>query len=221
MNLRFKNVLFDLDGTLIDPAQGIPRSIQYALEKLGQVEIPEQAELLWTIGPPLQENLAKLIETDDPEIIEQGMSFYRDYFGEVGIFENEIYPQVPEFLAGIKQMVCHLFLTTSKPHPYAVRIMDQHQLTPFFDHIYGSEFDGTRGDKGQLIKYVLKEEGLKVEHSLMVGDRMYDIWGAKQNNMAAAGVTYGYGSIEELTAAGADYLVHTLEELTDVIRGEQ
>ena len=213
MNLRYQNVLFDLDGTLTDPAPGITRSVQYALEKLGRVDIPSESDLLWTIGPPLRENLAVLLGNNDPALIEQGAAYYRERYSEVGLFENEVYPQIAEHLALIRETGCRLFVATSKPLPYALRILDHFKLHSFFEQVYGSEYDGTHSDKVQLIAHLVAVEEINASQSLMVGDRMHDIRAARQNGMAAAGVTYGYGTQEELIAAEPDYMIHSLAEL--------
>jgi phosphoglycolate phosphatase len=214
---RFDALLFDLDGTLIDPRPGITRSVQYALQKLGRVDVPDEADLLWTIGPPLRENLASLLGTNDKALIEQGATYYRERFGEVGLFENKIYPGVNDLLARLKKEGFLVYLATSKPHSYAVRILEYYHLTPYFDNVYGSELDGTLSDKGQLLTHLLSTEGKKMGKPLMIGDRLHDIRAAKQNHLAAAGVTYGYGSLEELINAGADYIMHKPEDLHELI----
>jgi phosphoglycolate phosphatase len=214
---RFEFLLFDLDGTLVDPREGISRSVQYALQKLGKTEIPDEADLLWTIGPPLRENMAKLLGNDNKELIEKGAAYYRERFGDLGIYENVVYSGVVEVLNRLKQEGFHLYLATSKPHLFAVRILKYFNLLAYFDKVYGSEFDGTRSDKGQLLEYLLTEEMIKADNALMIGDRMHDIRAARQNNMASAGVTYGYGALEELINSGADYIINRPEDLLELV----
>jgi len=214
---RFNALLFDLDGTLIDPRTGITRSVQYALQKLGWSEIPEETDLLWTIGPPLRENLAKLLQSDNKDLIEEGAGYYRERFGEVGVFENEVYLGVSGMLNKLKQEEFLLYIATSKPYPYAVRILEHLNLAQYFDKVYGSEFDGTRSNKGELLAHLLVAEGEKAVNALMIGDRLHDIRAARQNSLAAAGVTYGYGSLQELIDAGADFLVDKPEDIHTVV----
>lgn len=216
--MHFNTVLLDLDGTLIDPRLGITRSIQYALEKLGK-PVPLEKDLLWTIGPPLRDNLGTLLSTQDTQLIEQGMQYYRERFGTVGLFENEVYPGIPETLTNLKLAGVRLFLATSKPQPYAYRILEHFNLLDFFNGVYGSEFNGMYSDKRLLIEQIVLREKLFVPETIMVGDRMFDVAAAKYNHMAVAGVTYGYGSIEELETAQSDYLLTSPEALISLVKG--
>jgi len=209
--------MFDLDGTLSDPKWGIIHSMQYALRKMGRVEIPDEADLLWVIGPPLRENLAKILGTSDKSVIEKTVAYYHERFSVEGLFENEIYPGVPELLARLKQEGFILYLATSKPHVYARHILERFNLINYFEKVYGSEFDGTFSDKAQLLAHLLAEEGEKTANSIMIGDRMHDIRGARLNRLPSAGATYGYGSRQELIEAGADFLINRPVELLDFV----
>jgi phosphoglycolate phosphatase len=216
---RFKTVLFDLEGTLTDPWPGITRSMQYALQKLNR-PVPEEKDLLWTIGPPIRENLALILGSKDQDLIEQGVDYYRERFGTTGLFENEVYPQVPEMLTGLKSLNVKIILATAKPLPYAQLVLDHFLLSPYFDAVYGSEFNGVRSDKRLLIEYIIEQEKFPVQTALMVGDRMHDIVAAKHNGIKSAGVTYGYGSLEELKKAKADYFISKPEDLLTLVRDE-
>ncbi|MGZ3689085.1 MAG: HAD family hydrolase [Bdellovibrionota bacterium] len=197
-----KTHLFDLDGTLTDPKAGITRCIQFALERLGAATPPAE-ELLWCIGPPLSESFAKLLS---PELASQAVALYRERFSEIGWRENERYDGIAECLGALRETGARLFVATSKPHLYARKILEHFELAPFFEATYGAELDGTRGKKGELIRYLLAEEKLQAEHVTMIGDREHDVHGARQNQIPCIGVTWGYGSAEELTKAGAAQL---------------
>ena len=203
-----RNVLFDLDGTLSDPVEGITRCIQYALERM-DVAPPARAELLPHIGPPLRDTFSLILQTTDRPRIERAVELYRERFSEVGLFENVVYDGVPEMLAQVRASSRRLFLATSKMRGFTLRILEHFTLFEYFDGVYGSEPDGTLGEKADLIRHILAAESLRSGETLMVGDRKYDVAGAKQNGCLAAGVTYGYGSAEELTQAGADFLCHS------------
>lgn len=201
-----RNVLFDLDGTLTDPKVGITASIRYAMRKLERPLSP-QTSLDWCIGPPIQQNFATLLKTDDPVLIDQGIVAYREYFAETGLLENDLYDGVPQMLASVNELGLRCHVATSKPTVYARQIVEHFGLTGYFGQVYGSELTGINANKGDLIAHVLYEEGLQAAQTVMVGDRKHDILGAKANDVLAVGVLYGYGSRDELEAAGADYLV--------------
>lgn len=213
---KFKNLLFDLDGTIIDPKVGITKSIQYALKKLGCEKIPSSDELTWCIGPPLVNSFPKLLGRDsvEPEIALRGVDFYREYFSEFGINECHLYNDIKfvlEKLASTKRL--KIFIATSKPTIYAVQILKRFQIFDLFLGVYGSEMDGRFSNKAKLIEYIIEQENLIVSESLMIGDREHDMIGAKKNSMSACGVLYGYGSEEELSKAGADFIVRSPKDL--------
>lgn len=212
------NVLFDLDGTLTDPADGILRSVAYALERLGFLPPPLE-ELHWVIGPPLQASLAKILGSDDPALSARCLALYRERFGEIGLFENEMYEGVPEMLGELRRQGGRLYVATSKPTVYAARILAHFQIAGFFEGVYGSELDGTRVDKGALLRHLVDVESLNASHTLMVGDRKHDVAGALANGIPCVGVLYGYGSREELLAAGAQAFAESPTEVAEVVRG--
>ena len=194
------NVLLDLDGTLTDPALGITNCIAYALTGLG-VAAPPSQELHFAIGPPLRGSFATLLATDDAQLIERAMVLYRERFADTGLFENTLYDGVPEVLAALKAQNHRLILATAKPHVYARRILDYFGILAPFDAIYGSELDGTRQHKGDLLAHLISRENIDPQTAVMVGDRHHDIDAAHANGCLAIGVTYGYGSAEELAQA--------------------
>lgn len=194
------NVLLDLDGTLTDPALGITNCIAYALTGLGVLAPPLQ-ELHFAIGPPLRGSFATLLATDDAQLIERAMVLYRERFADTGLFENTLYDGVPEMLVALKAQNHRLILATAKPHTYARRILDHFSILAPFDAIYGSELDGTRQHKSDLLAYLIARAKIDPKTAVMVGDRHHDIDAARANGCLAIGVTYGYGSTEELALA--------------------
>ena len=141
----------------------------------------------------------------------------RERFSTIGLFENAVYAGIPEALAELRSRGFRLFVATSKPETYAVRILEHFQLDSYFQHIYGCELDGTRSEKAEVIAYLLEREQIKAETAIMIGDRLHDIRGAHANQMRAIGVLYGFGSADELEQAGADALCPSVAELPDVV----
>jgi phosphoglycolate phosphatase len=203
------NVLFDLDGTLTDPKPGITACIRFAMEQLGRPLLQDE-NLDWCIGPPLQGSFAKLLAED--EQVPLAMSFYRERFQRLGMFENSVYAGIDRMLEELSQRA-DLWLATSKPRVFAEKIAAHFGLDRYLKSIYGSELDGSLSDKGELIFHLLKQEGLDSGQTVMVVDREHDILGAKKNGLSAIGVLWGYGSEAELAAAGADRLVRSPGEL--------
>lgn len=195
-------VLFDLDGTLTDPKPGITRCCAHALERLGRGTVDPET-LAWCIGPPLRDSFAKILESDDADLVEQAVALYRERFSTVGLFENEVYEGIPELLDSLRANGLRLFVATSKPQVFAERILEHFQLTPYFEGIVGSELDGRREAKREVIEHVLVSHGVRAESALMVGDRRHDVEGARAHGIPCVGVSYGYGLEGELHAAGA------------------
>ena len=208
------HALLDLDGTLTDPALGITSCIAYALARL-DVAVPPASQLQFAIGPPLRGTFATLVGTDDTIIIEQAMVFYRERFADVGLFENDIYEGVPEMLATLKARNIALLLATAKPHVYARRILAHFDILAPFDAIYGSELDGLHQHKGDLLAYLIDQEGIDPQNTVMIGDRHHDIDAARATGCHAIGVTYGYGNAAEL--AHADRLCASPARIAETI----
>jgi phosphoglycolate phosphatase len=206
------NLLFDLDGTLTDSRTGINKSIQYAMEKL-QLSVPSENDLVGLIGPPLVETFGKLLPDPTTKNIEQAIVLYRERFADVGIFENSVYPGIQKALENFREMGVSLYLATSKPQIFAQRILAHFELDHLFKGIYGSEFDGTRQDKTELIRYLLETEEILRQHTTMIGDRYHDIKGGKANNLQTVGVLWGYGNSDELIDAGADLVIDEPDDL--------
>jgi phosphoglycolate phosphatase len=211
------NLLFDLDGTLTDPFPGITRCLAYAMERVGHPAPPAE-QLRWCIGPPLKHSLAKLLASDDAARIDAALAFYRERFGTRGLFENEVYEGIPEVLEALNEAGHTLVVATSKPAVFARRIVDHFGLQPYFKKTYGSELDGTRVEKTHLIAHILEAEAIDGTQSMMIGDRAYDMIGAKANGLSRCGVLWGYGSQDELLRSGAQVVVATPADLMPAIR---
>jgi phosphoglycolate phosphatase len=190
---------------LTDPKEGITKCIQEALDKLGR-PAPSSDELEWCIGPGLHDSFEELLDSRNQELIQKAIDLYRLRYTRKGIFENYVYPGIIETLDKLKKMNLRLFIATSKPTVFAEKVMADHHLDKFFDGIYGSKLDDERSDKTKLISSILNSDSLNSKHTLMIGDRKHDIIGAKNNDICAGGVLYGYGTEKELLEAGADYL---------------
>ncbi|MFP4510547.1 MAG: HAD family hydrolase [Spirochaetota bacterium] len=210
-------ILFDLDGTLTDPFEGITRCLQHALRCCGIVEPPLQSTLARYIGPPLPEAFRELLPQSDVALVERAIGYYRDRFTEVGLYENTVYPGIPEALADLFSEGACLYVATSKPVDFARRIVDHFQLHTLFRAVHGSELDGTRSGKADLIAYVLRQHGLNADTCIMVGDRMHDMAGAQACGIRAIGALWGYGSRAELEQAGATALCDRPENLASVV----
>ena len=209
-------ILFDLDGTLTDPGEGITNSVAYALRKLGQTP-PPRSELEAYIGPPLVDSFEHLAGLDRPTA-ELAVRYYRENFADIGIFENELYPGIHEMLEQLKQAGAVLCLATSKPTVFALKILDHFDLTKYFDQVVGSELDGRRIKKADVISYALELLGVTdKDRVVMIGDREHDTIGAAKSGVFSVGVTYGYGSRQELLDNGARHIVDSVTELTEYL----
>lgn len=197
--------LFDLDGTLTDPREGITRSLAYALERMG-VDPPALDDLVFAIGPPLRATLAQLLGTDSPAAVERAIALYRERFAEVGLFENRPYDGIAQALASLQAAGVRLFVATSKPTVYARRIVERFGLARHFVEVHGCELDGTREDKRDLLAHVLPRHELDARRTVMIGDRGADMRAARHHAVHALGALWGYGSETELREAGAHAL---------------
>ena len=210
-----RNILIDLDGTLTDPKVGITTSARYGLNKIGH-PIADDVNIDWIIGPPLQASLAKILNVAvDDVLAEQALMGYRKRFAVTGLYENHVFDDVAETLKTLQQQGYRLFLATAKPEVYARQILEHFELLQYFVHPYGSELNGERTNKAELIAYIIEKEQLKPEECLMVGDREHDIFGARHNGIETIAVEYGYGTDEELTAAQPKARIESFAELLD------
>lgn len=208
------DVLVDLDGTLVDPKPGLIGSVQYALTRLGH-PVPPAEELLWLIGPPLRVSFPKLLGRSD--LTEEAIAHYRECYFNGGMYDAIVYDGVPAALDALSNAGCRLFVATSKPHHYARPILERFDLARRFAGIHGPELDGTNDHKHDLIAHIIAHEGVAPDAAVMIGDREFDVVAAARNGIAALGVTWGYGSAEELRSAGAIALCDRPAELPETV----
>ncbi|MDM5427574.1 MULTISPECIES: HAD family hydrolase [Bacillus] len=208
----YTTFLFDLDGTLTDPKEGIINAVLYVLEKMGIEEV-NISELDSFIGPPIQQSFADRYNMNEIEV-ERAVFYFREYLKQSGLLENKVYDGITALLQELKDAGNRLFVATSKPTVFAKQVIEHFQLTSFFEEIVGSNLDGTRIKKEEIIAHILQtNEELKKEEMVMIGDRKHDVIGANSNGIASIGVLYGYGSEIELSDAGAIHIVKDVEEL--------
>lgn len=209
-------ILIDLDGTITNPKEGITKSVQYALQSMN-IFVDDLDSLTKHIGPPIRDGFMQFYGFSEEEA-EAAVTKYREHFIEKGLYLNELYEGMESFLTRLKQAGKYLIVATSKPEELAVKVLESFHLEHYFDDICGASFDNSRADKEAVIRYALAKNSITdLDRVVMVGDRKYDILGAKAVGIASIGVLYGFGSREELTEAGADHIAATVEELYDVI----
>lgn len=213
----YTHIFFDLDGTITDPKEGITNSVAYALASFGIQEAPDR--LTPFIGPPLTDSFMEFYHFDLPTA-QKAVENYREYFSQKGIFQNKVFPGTQPLLDHLKAQGKTVCLATSKPEVFARQILEHFHIDGYFDQIVGSCLDGTRTKKGEVIAEVFRRLGDACPDKascVMVGDRLHDIAGARENGLDSIGVTFGYGSEAELTQAGATYIAHNFEELEQLL----
>ena len=193
-----RTALFDLDGTLTDPQAGITRCIAHALAGL-DAPVPDQTALRDWIGAPLHRTFHEYLGSRSRA--DEALRLYRDRFSTIGLFENEIFAGMTDALAAVRDRCDRLFVVTSKPRPFAERIIEHFALTTFFDDVYGSELDGRFAEKPDLLAHVLQRETIDAADATMIGDRRYDIVAAAAHGVRSIGVLWGFGDRSELEAA--------------------
>lgn len=211
----YRTLLFDLDGTLTDPGEGITASVAYALACFG-ITPPPREQLYPFIGPPLHESFQRFYGFTEAQSFE-AVERYRDYYRERGIWQNLLYPGIETLLPALREAGCTLVLATSKPEVFAQQILEHFRIAPYFSFVAGSNLDGSRTKKGEVIAYALARSGAQPEKSLMIGDREHDVLGAREQGLPCVGVLYGYGSCDELTAAGAWRLAESVADLGELL----
>jgi phosphoglycolate phosphatase len=206
-------IFLDLDGTLIDPVEGITRSIQYALQELG-AEVPQTDDLTWCIGPPLWDSFRVLLGPGAD--LSEAVDLYRERYAQDGIYEADVYDGIGEMLMDLRDSGTGLFVATSKPHVYANTILEHFGIAAYVDGLFGSELDGTNADKTSLLQHALAETGADPARSVMIGDRKHDMIGAQNNDILTLGALWGYGEEGELHMAEADALAGIPEEVPEL-----
>ena len=214
----FRYCLFDLDGTLTDSKEGITKSVQYALKKFG-IEEPDLDKLEPFVGPPLKDSFREFYGFPEEEL-DKAVVYYRERYAPIGVLENQIYPGMAQMLAKLCEKGIHLAVASSKPTEFVCQILAHFEIEQYFEVIVGSGLDGSRTTKEEVVEEALSQLGLlslprkeRKEICAMIGDRKFDIQGAKAYWLTGVGVTFGYAGEGELEAEGADYLIDSVEEL--------
>lgn len=211
--MKYRYLFFDLDGTLTEPGLGITNSVMYALDKFG-IKVNDRTELYKFIGPPLVDSFKEFYGFDDAKAW-KAVEYYREYFSEKGLFENSVYEGIKELLEQLFNEGYELYVATSKPTEYSIRILEKFDLIKYFKYVSGSTMDEKNSSKAMIIEHALQVSKADKNDVLMIGDRHHDIDGAKANGIASLGVLFGYGSLEELRVAGADYIA---EKVNDILK---
>jgi phosphoglycolate phosphatase len=213
---HIQNVLFDLDGTLLDPQIGITGCLRHALIKMER-PAPEASELTAFIGPPLRKTFRALLNSEDESLIEKAVVFYRERYSTLGIYENTVYPGAENLLEGLKRDSFRLFVATTKPKHYADIIVGHFALNGF-DEVFGTGMDGSFDNKADLVKHIVTSLALEPERTVMIGDRREDILAGKQNGTRTIGVTYGFGSQTEIEDSRPDWICGSVRDIGIVLR---
>lgn len=211
--MKQKAILFDLDGTLTDSGEGIMNCARFTLEKLG-MPVPEGDGLRVFVGPPLQETFRRFGVPEDR--LEEAVRIYRGRYIPIGKFENFPYPGIRELLEKLVADGHKLYVATSKPEAISIEIMDHFDLSRYFTRICGATTDFSRNTKAAVIEYLLEVSG-RSEHTVMVGDTVFDVIGANAHGIPAIGVSWGYGDISDMENAGAIAIAHTMDELYELL----
>jgi len=216
--MKLKRVFFDLDGTLTDSMPGITKGVQYALKRYG-IQVDDLSVLQPFVGPPLADSFQEYYHFSEKDA-EAAVYVFREYYDVEGWKDNAPFDGVEEMLSTLKKAGLRLYVATSKPEETAKRVLEYFHLTDYFEFIGGASLDEKRVNKDDVIRYVLRKNQIGEEEKdsvIMVGDRKHDVEGAHKMGLSVAGVLYGYGSREELTEAGADYLCETPEETVGLL----
>lgn len=211
------NLFFDLDGTLADPRDGMTKCLRHALERLGR-SVPGPSELLQYIGPSLRWTFPRLLSSDDPELIEAAVCYYRERYSTVGLYEQEVYPGIAALLESLHEDGFTLYVVTSKPQIYAERIIDHFRLAAYFEAVFGPQLNGRFDDKTELVAHVLQACSLTPRRSIMIGDRATDIVAGQANGTRTIAVTYGFGGLDELAPTAPDSICHSPAEIGATLR---
>lgn len=209
------NILFDLDGTIIEPQQGILNSIRHAAQKMG-VEIPATTEMHQFIGPPIMDSFQSKLSLNYEDAM-KAVAYFRKYYQTTGIHQHQLFPYVGQLLINLKERGYNLFVATSKPTVFAKEILEGHKMDSLFTEIVGCNLDNSRSDKTEIIDYIVKKYNLDISKTIMIGDTKYDIISAKNHKMKSIGVSYGHGDFIKHTP---DFEVDNCKELEILIEKE-
>lgn len=211
----YRAILFDLDGTITDSGEGIMKSVQYALEKIGKPE-PELDKLRVFVGPPLYKEFMEYADIDE-ETAQQAVAYYRERYTPIGVYENSLYDGIQDMLEGLRARGYKLGIASSKPEYFVLVVLDHFKIRQYFDVVVGSELNGARTNKAEVVEEALRQLGLEDHRNrvVMVGDKEHDVFGARKAGVECVAVSYGYGTMEELTKAEPLKIVGSPEELLD------
>ncbi len=214
--MAYKYLLFDLDGTITDSAPGIISSVEYALSKIGII-VQDKNELYRFIGPPFHVSMKEIYGVPE-EKLQESLAYYRERYSTTGIYDNLLFDGIKDLLSQLKDSGKIIVLATSKPEHFAKIILDHFDLTKYFTVIGGCNMDNTRSEKAEVIEYVMDLANIiDKKEAVMIGDRKYDVIGAKLTGIDCIGVTYGYGGYEELNEAGATYIVDAMQDIIKIV----
>ena len=208
-----KTYLFDLDGTLTDSGEGIINCTALALEKLG-LPVPDREALRVVVGPPLRDSFLRF--GVKPEDVEEAIAIYRSRYVPIGMFENTPYPGIKALLSALKLQGHRLIVATAKPESMAVPILEKFELAPYFELICGATMDDSRDSKDKVIAYVMEKLGTN-ENTVMIGDTAHDVKGAAAHGIPTIGVSWGYGTVEEMQEAGAIAIAYSMSQLLEML----
>lgn len=218
--MSYKYILFDLDGTLTDPKVGITKSVQHALKKFS-IDVSNLDNLEKFIGPPLKDSFMQFYNFNEKQAY-QAIDYYREYFKDTGIFENKLYPGIAKLLKQLNDENKIVAVSTSKPTVFAERVLNLFKLNTYFRIIVGSNLDGSRSSKTKIINHTLKQLDVQnLKDVVMIGDRKYDMLGAINNKIDCIAVSYGYGSLPEITQCSPTYLVDSVEQLSALLTKQE
>ena len=216
--MKYKYIFFDLDGTIIDSSEGVTNSVAYALEKYN-IKVSDKKELYKFIGPPIIESFQKFYGFSKEEA-NTALKYYREHYKEEGVLENTLYPGIVDLIKALKDDNRTLIIATSKPEVYAKQILEDFGIAKFFTHIAGSTLDGTRLTKSHVMKYAVEISDIEdFSKAVMIGDREYDVLGAKEMGLSSIGVLYGFGSRKRLEKAGADFIATSAKDIGKILLG--
>lgn len=215
---KWSTIFWDLDGTITDPRLGIIGAYQ-ALFQEWDKPIPSEQDLLWVIGPPIRDCFKTLLKTDDHETIENGVIRFRHWYVQEGfMYRDTPYPGIKDLLAALQARNTRMFVATAKAHVYARQILLHWGLTEYFEDIHGSELDGVRSNKADLLNWMLDRYSLSPQDDIvMIGDRRHDVAAGKAVGISTIGVGYGYGSKAELETAGVDFYCESISDLKKLL----
>ncbi|MBN1599815.1 MAG: HAD hydrolase-like protein [Bacteroidales bacterium] len=214
--LKFNHIIFDLDGTISDPTIGIRNSLEYSVRKMG-INFDISSRFNEFIGPPLHIGIGSIMGLSENDT-EKAVKYFREYYAKAGLYENITYPGIKELFDKLKERKAEIYIATSKYEKYALKVIDNHGLSEHITFLAGADYKGSGAEKESLIKRVIDkiiDEDRK--NIVMIGDRSFDILAAKRMQISAVAVLYGFGTEEELSEAGADYIVRNVQELSDLL----